>query len=137
MASSDVSGLCPNDLHNAVLQMQSRRTAEIRICLVWLGVTSANRAIVDYRGMKGTIHSIMQSKVQLSYSCTYPDRDEMGKIVRKHLLIYNTCSFVFKKIHFNTYMETRAGKYKGAILRSHSADQNHTLGTAAKVGLFL
>lgn len=28
-------------------------------------------------------------------------------------------------------------KYKGAILRSHSADQNHALGTTANVGLFL
>lgn len=58
-------------------------------------MTSANGDVVDYRGMKGTIHSIMQNKVQLSYFFTYPDSDEMGKIVRKHIIMYNTCSFVF------------------------------------------
>lgn len=116
MASSAVSGLCPSDLHNTVLQMQSWRTAEIRICLVWLGVTSANGDIVDYRGMKGTIHSIMQSKVQLSYSCTCPDSDEMGKIVRKHIIIYNTCSFVYKKKNPSQYMP---GNQSWKIQRSH------------------
>lgn len=76
----------------------------------------------------------MQNKVQLSCFCTYPDSDE---IVRKHTIIVMHIHLYEKKIHYSTYMENRAGKYKGALLRSHSADQNHSLGTTAKVGLFL
>lgn len=43
--------------------------------------------------------------------------------IKKNLLQY---------IHGN-----QSWKYKGAILRSRTADQNHTLRTTAKVGLFL
>lgn len=42
-----------------------------------------------------------------------------------------------KKPHYNTYLENQSWKYEGAILRSHSADQNHAIGTTAKVGLVL